>query len=385
MNISKRVQVSPSETVTINSLAMKKKQAGEKVFNLSAGEPLMPTPQVILDAAQCALDADKTTYQPVAGIPELRFAMSQWMNRTYGTNFTEAETIVTVGGKFGVYALLQALLEPGDEALMVAPYWVSYSAMTELASGKPIVMQTSEDDEWKITPEKILEHCTEKTRVIILNNASNPTGVLYTREELKNILDVTAEKNLVVISDEVYSGLVYDKEEYISCGSFVEHRDRVVIVQSMSKHFGMTGWRVGFLFGPEEIIKTVTTIQGQSTTGTSSISQWAALGAIEHADVVVPVIRGEMERRRNIFAREFERVFSCQLLVPKSSLYFFIPMKAFGVIETDSVAFCTRMLEERNVAMVPGTAFGLGGYVRCSFGVDEETIVGAIKQLAANM
>ncbi|NCS72364.1 MAG: pyridoxal phosphate-dependent aminotransferase [Candidatus Magasanikbacteria bacterium] len=381
MQFAHRMNIPPSATVAVNNLALKKKAAGERVFNLSAGEPFVPTHSAVLDAARCALDEDKTNYTPVAGIPELRQAAVQFMNRTYGTAYTFDQTVITCGGKFGLFALFQVLLNPGDEVLIPAPYWVSYPSMVQLAGGCPVIIDTEESIGWKITPEYISSHCTEQTKLLVLNNAANPTGVLYTKEELQALLAAAKSRGLFVVSDEVYSGLVYDGKEYMSCGAFAEFHDMVIVVQSVSKHFAMTGWRAGIVFGPEEIMKKIITLQGQSTTGTSSITQWASVAAFDHAEEICSFIRDTMQHRRDVFFDALFDVFGVRFEKPVSALYGFFPMSHFGVHNMDSVTFCTDVLDTVNVAMVPGSAFGKEGYVRCSFGLVESELHDAVAAL----
>jgi len=383
MHFSARTHISPSLTVAMNSLALEKRAAGERVYNLAAGEPMLDTPESIARAAHDAIDAGKTHYGPVAGIPALRDAAATWMNTTYGSHFSRAETIVTAGGKHGVNLLLDALLSPGDEALIVVPYWVSYLSQVEMAGATPVVIATTEADGWKVSPKDIEANITPHTKVLILNNGSNPAGVLYTREELQAILEVVARHDILLLSDEVYSGLVYDGEEYVSCASFAEHAERVIVVQSVSKHFAMTGWRVGFVFADEQIIRVLTTLQGQTTSGASSISQWAALAGIQAADEIVPMHKVEMQARRDVFCQAFTDAFGVSLAPAMSGLYQFFPIALFGSTETDSVVFCTRVLADANVAMVPGGAFGMEGYVRCSFGETTAELRASIDALRA--
>ncbi len=359
--------VQPSATLAINSLVQKKIVAGEIVYNFGIGEPIISTSQKIIEAAEFAMKNGKTLYPPVAGIFELREAASEWMNRLYGSNFQMSETVVTCGGKFGLFATLFALLSPGDEVLIGAPYWVSYPQIVNMFSGVPKIISTVENI-WKITPEEIEKNCSEKTKILILNNAGNPTGVLYTRDEIKNILSVAEKNNLLVISDEVYSGLTFDDNKFISCASFPEWKDRVVVIQSCSKHFAMTGWRVGFVLGPKEIIDRVTVVQGQSTTGTSSISQWAALAALENSESIMYEIKNEMQKRRDFFIEGCKKYLSVPLDFPKSGLYSFFSLDALGVSEQNDEKFCLETLEKGNIAFVPGSAFGVPGYIRASFG-----------------
>jgi len=380
---SSKVNIPPSATVTINSIAQQKKKSGERVYNLSAGEPIMNTAQYMKESVDAAMEAGKTLYPPVAGIDELRENATNWMNKLYKTNFiANKHTLVSCGGKFGIYLLLQALLNDGDEVIVISPYWVSYPPMVELFGGRPVIIQTEESDGWKVRPEQIAAAATEKTKLLIFNNGSNPTGVLYDEKELREILKVCKEKNIIVMSDEVYSGLTYDKP-YISCGSFWDHQDHVVIIQSCSKNFGMTGWRVGFVFAPESITKKLVTLQGQSITGTSIVSQWAAVGALAKAEIITSEINKEMKNRRDVFTNTFNELFpNANLKAPHSAFYSFIPLKAFGTYHDDDVKFCEKVLEEANVAMVPGSAFGKPGYVRTSFGAKPEELKDAVKQLA---
>lgn len=367
MDFSHLSRVAPSATVAINSLALQKKTAGERVYNLSAGEPIMPTPTVVLEAANLAMREGKTLYPPVAGIPELRRAAAEWMGRVYGAPYNDFETIVTCGGKFGLYAVFQALLNPMDVVLVVSPYWVSYPSMVALFGGVPKIVQTTEEQDWKIEVKDLEKAATPKTKILVLNNAANPTGVLYSRAELEDILAWAKQRDVMVVSDEVYSGLVYDGQEFVSCGSFLEYRENVIVIQSCSKHFAMTGWRVGFVFAPKKIIDVLSVIQSQSTTGTASVSQWAALAAVQNADVIIPNVRAEMQKRRDALVSALSKNFQ-NISVPVSGLYVFLSLKTLGINTDDSVGFCERLLREANIALVPGEAFGQDGYVRFSFG-----------------
>lgn len=381
MKLTSLTKISPSATVALNALAQEKKQKGEIVWNLTVGEPVLSTSSLIEVAAFNAMRAGKTLYPPVQGIPELRTAVTTWMNENYFSQFQKENCLVTCGGKHGLLMVLQSLLEQGDEALILAPYWVSYPSLVELCGAKPVIVDTQEKEKWKVSSQNISAACTSKTKLLILNNGSNPTGVLYTQEEVRQILQVAKEKNIVVISDEVYSGLTYDKNVFVSASSFEEYKDNVVIIQSCSKHFAMTGWRVGFVFAPKEIIDACTMFQSQSTTGTSSISQWAALAAFENAKSIQAEICTEMEHRRNNLIENFKKYFGVSLPAPSAGLYIFLPLSLFGTKE-NSEEFCRRVLEQANVVLVPGSAFGKEGYVRASFGGKVEEVEGALSQLS---
>ncbi len=380
MHFSRLTEVEPSATVAMNTRALYKKAQGIFVHNLSVGEPAIPPHQAVVTRAVQAIHEGKTQYTPVAGIPELRRAMTTWVNTTYQTQFSPEECVVTCGGKFGLFAVCQALVEPGVEALVVAPYWVSYTSIVELFGGTTVTASTSPETGFKLSLKLFKETITPRTKLIFLNNAGNPTGALYSREELAELLAFAKERGLIVISDEVYSGLTYDEREFVSCGSFPEYKDTVIIIQSASKHFAMTGWRVGFVLAPRDMVERVTLIQGQSTTGTSSVSQWAVLGALESASLVQSHVRSVMERRRNRFVAVFSELFS-PLTPPEAGLYAFVPLSSLGVQEKDDVAFCERVLEEGNIAIVPGSAFGYQGYVRFSFGGEETATEQALRAL----
>ncbi len=375
------LNIEASATVKMNGLAVEKRRSGTAVYNLSAGEAMVDTPLIVVDAATRAMKEGKTHYTPAAGISELRMAAANWMNEWYGSNFSADETLVSCGGKFDVFALLQAYVQPGDEVIIAAPYWVSYASLVRLFGGVSKIVETSVTDGWKMHPQQVEDACTKKTKILIFNNGSNPCGTLYTKDEVEKILHVAQEKNIFVISDEVYSGLVYDDHRYISAGLFPEYKKNISVVQSCSKNFGMTGWRVGFLFAPKEVIDIISMLQSQSTTGTSTISQWAALAAVENARTIIPVIKQEMQARRDVFVKLFKEYFGIAIEAPPAALYTFLPLNLFGK-ETNSEAFCLRLLEEANVASVPGSAFGQEGYVRFSFGETEEQISKGVEALA---
>ncbi len=384
-HINKQNIIESSATVAINSLAQKKISSGIKIFNLSVGEPKLPMHELLLEAAVEAMRKGKTLYPPVSGISELKRSASEWMKNSYDCSYKPENCLVVNGGKFGIYLLLQLALTKGNEVIIVSPYWVSYPAITRLFGGTPIIVETNEIENWKLTPDKLKKVCSSNSKVLILNNGSNPTGILYTKQELKEILDVAREYNLLVISDEVYSGLAYDNHPYISCGSFPEHQDNVIVIQSCSKNFAMTGWRVGFVFGNENIIKQLTSLVGQSTSGVTTISQWVAVAAIENEKIINPWVKQEMQKRRDLMASLLNNQFSVTVNPPPSSLYFFISLVKLGVKNMTSAEFCTRVLEKENTALVPGLAFGKEGYIRLSFGTDEDDLIQGIKNLARSI
>lgn len=375
------LKVPASETITINTLALQKKQAGEKVYNLSAGEPMIDTDSRIINATVKALKNNKTHYPPVAGISELRETVSKWMNKNYGAKFSTKETLVINGGKLGLFLLAQALLKKNDEVLIVSPYWVSYSTIVKIFGSSVKVIKTTPKSGWKISPKDIAESSSKKTKILILNNGNNPTGSLYSKNELEKILAIAKKKNIFVISDEVYSGLVYGKK-FISCASFKKYKDNVAIIQSCSKSFAMTGFRVGFVLAEEKIIKTLSGLTSQSTSGVPLFCQYGALEAFKNSASITGKINKEMKNRRDVFIKEFNKVFLQKITLPDSALYVFAPLSAMGWKGENSTEFCELAMKEANVAVVPGSAFGQESYVRFSFGENPKILKEGINALA---
>lgn len=316
------------------------------------------------------------------GIPELRHMGCEWMYRSYDCSFQNEQCLVVNGGKLGIYLLMQLLLQPNDEVIIPSPYWVSYPAMVSLFGGTPVSVETTEAEEWKLTPKALQKACTTKSKILILNNATNPTGALYTQSELIHLLQIAKKHNLLVISDEVYSELTYDGHHYVSCGSLPQFRERVIIIQSCSKNFSMTGWRVGFIFAPEIFIKPLSALVSQSTSGVTTLSQWAAVAALQEVNQVNIWVQQNMEKRRNCLLRALHDYLGLTITPPVSSLYVFLSLKDIGCKNQNSEEFCKQALDKANVAMVPGIAFGKEGYVRLSFGGNEDDLKSGIYALA---
>ncbi len=375
--LSKRSEVQESATMRLISQASLKQKLGEKIYNFAAGDPVLPNHPAIFEGVLRGYSSKLSPYPPVAGVEALRHRFSEWMNINYQTSYSEEETLITTGGKFALFALAELLLEEGDEALIVSPYWVSYPGIIELSSAKPVFISANKSG--KITPSDLEEAITPQTKVFILNNGSNPTGVLYTREELRALLEVAEKNNIFVISDEVYSHLVFSSTPYISCGSFKEF-PRVAVVQSFSKNFAMAGWRIGAVFTEMSLIKRLTTIQGQATSGASIISQWAALGALKEAPLVTSYVKEALRKRREAFFNTLQNLFSTLDKLPDSAIYSFLPVSFFKS-SLSSEQFCERALSKGNIVLVPGGAFGKEGYVRFSFSEEEERIIEGLHTL----
>ena len=374
-------KTSSSSTVAINTLALERKQRKEPVYNFAAGDPVILNHPAISKAAVVAAEARLSPYAPIMGLPELRLIAANWINSTYATQFGMENTLVTCGGKFALFAALQLMLEAKDEVLIPSPFWTSYPALVRLFHAEVKTIAATEKSDWKIDAESLKRALTPRSRVLILNNACNPTGALYSKEELEALLKVAAETDLSVISDEVYSGIVYDDKKFISCGAFPEHKERVLVVQSCSKNFGMTGWRVGFAFGPKDLIAEMGALQSQSTTGTSILSQWAAIGALKNAEEVMREMQNIMQKRRDLFIKTFNQLFACNIPKPASAIYAFIPLSAFGIQGNNCTQVAEAWIKDVGVACVPGSAFGMPGYIRFAFTESEEVLVEGLKAL----
>jgi aspartate/methionine/tyrosine aminotransferase len=358
----------PSRTVQIHGLAQKKRSLGEKIYNFSAGDPLIKVHPSITDRIKKELSSNEFPYPPLKGLAELREKAAAWM----GWNMENI--IVTPGGKFAIYAACTVLLEPQDEVLIAAPYWGSFPEIVKIAGGEPIIIPAK-----KITGKDLRLHASKKTKMLIFNNACNPTGTLYNREEIGDILQTAQSLGLTVISDEVYSELVYEGA-FVSAAEFNEYKENVITIQSGSKSFAMPGCRIGFLGAPAKIAETVSLLQSQSTTGTSLPSQWGALGALDNKESVTRYVRDAMKKRRDHFVRTFNRLFDDKIEAPASALYAFVPLSHFKT-SLNSVDFCEKLLDKYNILIVPGSVFGDGSAVRFSFAEEEKMIVDGLEAL----
>ncbi|MBS0604174.1 MAG: aminotransferase class I/II-fold pyridoxal phosphate-dependent enzyme [Verrucomicrobia bacterium] len=359
-----------SATVAINSMAAFKKEQGETVYNFAAGDPIVPSHPKVIEAVSAALASEMVLYAPVAGLSELREAAAEWMNEEYGCSYTKENTLVAAGGKFALYAAMQILLKEGDEVLIPAPYWVSYPQIARLFKAEAVILPTEAENEWKLTPATLKKHITARSKILILNNPGNPTGNLYSKEDLEAILKAAQEAGVFVISDEVYSGIVYDDKRFFSCGAL---SDQVLVVQSCSKNFAMTGWRIGFAFGPTSLIRSMAALQSQSTTGASIVSQWAAAAALKNHSEITNSVRSTMQQRRDLFVDTLNHLFECNLEKPAAGLYAFIPLSIFNKSMSSS-ELCTELMTKGNIACVPGISFGQEGYLRMAFSEKEEVL-----------
>ncbi len=367
----------PSATGSIGAKADELRSRHIRVYNFGVGDLSLPNHPAILEAAAGVLQEKYSPYPPVAGFSELRKKAAEWMNSRYGSQYVQAQTVVTAGGKFALFAALQVLLNDGEEVLIPVPSWVSYPEMVRLANAVPVLVPGSEASGWKITPQDLERRLTKKSRVLILSNACNPTGALYTKEEIRAIMAFAVDAKLTILSDEVYSELVFDDRPFVSCASFPEYFESTVIVESCSKNFAMGGWRVGFAFGPSAIISQMIALQSHTTTGTSHISQKAALGAINHAGEVSSYVRKIAKDRREFFFKTYNQMFQTSAIPSSSTIYF------FAKIGPDSIRLCEEILDRSHVVLIPGIAFGMEGYARFTFCRDEQEITDGLRALKA--
>ncbi|GCA92614.1 pyridoxal phosphate-dependent aminotransferase [Microcystis aeruginosa] len=373
MKLASRVnQVTPSLTLAIDSLAKEMKKNGEDVCSFSAGEPDFDTPTHIKAAAKKALDEGKTRYGPAAGEAGLRKAIAEKLLRDNQLAYNADNVIVTNGGKQSLYNLIMALIEAGDEVIIPAPYWLSYPEMVTLAGGTSVIVNTSLENHYKITPEQLEAAITPKTKLFVLNSPSNPTGIVYTPEEIAALANIVVEKDILVVSDEIYEKILYDGAIHRSIASFgPEIFQRSIISNGFAKAFSMTGWRVGYIAGPVEIVKAMTKIQSHSTSNVCTFAQYGAIAALESPqDCIEEMVKAFSERRQYILER-VRAIPGLNCPTPNGAFYVFIDISQTGLKSRD---FCQKLLETQKVAAIPGIAFGADDCIRLSYATDLKTI-----------
>jgi aspartate aminotransferase len=380
-------RIAASATMAISSRAKAMQTAGEDVIALAAGEPDFCTPQHIRDAAKAALDEGFTYYTPASGIPELRAAWADKVGRERGVTYAPDQVIVTAGGKQAVYNTVYALAGVGDEVIIPAPYWVSYTEQAKAVGATPVVIQTRSEEGFRLSAQALKDAITERSRLLILCSPSNPTGAVYSRGELEALAEVLVEHQLPVLSDEVYDALVYG-EPFVSIASLGrEIYDLSVIAGAVSKAYAMTGWRIGFAAGPRNVIAAAGRLQSHSTSGANSIAQRAALAAITGDQSSVEEMRQAFDERRQYMLGRLRAMEGITCPEPHGAFYTFPRVAAFygrtvdGEPVTDSLAFCTALLEHAKLALVPGVAFGNDAHVRLSYAASMQEISEAMDRL----
>lgn len=374
-------KIKESSTLRINTVANNKTKLGEKVYNFSVGEPIIDNCKIIVDNVYDVLKRSRAGYPPSIGVSELIDLSVEWFNVNFNSCYNTSETMITCGGKYAISLTLQAILDPNDEVIIISPYWVSYPEMIKIFNGIPKIYKTYEENNWQVNIDELKKSINKNTKAIIINNASNPTGHVFSENELKGILKLAYDNDIFVISDEVYSGLVYDDNKFISSGKFKEFKDKVIVIQSCSKNFGMTGWRVGMIFASREIIGCLGVLQSQSITNTSIVSQWAAMEALRHAETITEEIKNTIQKRRDIFISTFNELFPVKIKAPQSSLYIFVRISNLGVFNKKSDDLAMELIDKANIAITSGSGFGEDDYIRFSFGINEVDIVDGLNVL----
>lgn len=390
MNTSKRLgRVAPSPTLTISAKAKALKRQGRDIIAFGAGEPDFDTPEDIKDAARDALTAGKTKYSPPAGEVELREHIAGKFKSKWDLHYDIDQVLVSNGAKHSLYNLFSALLNDGDEVIVPSPYWVSYPAQVMIAGGNPVVVEGKADRSFCPTVEQLDAACTDRTRAIVLNSPSNPTGGVWTRKQLEDIADwLLTKPGVLAIYDGIYESLVYDGAEYVEFAALRPGlKDRVVCINGVSKSVAMTGWRIGWALGPKPLLKAMSKLQGQSTSGPNTIAQWAAIAAINIDPEIVESMRKSYDGRRLLACSMLEDIPHVKLRRPLGAFYAFPDLSAYiggrtktGVL-TDDLALAGYLLEQAGVALVPGSAFGAPGYARITYACSENDIQHGITRI----
>ncbi len=373
--------VHASSTMAIDSMYKNMKAQGIDVVGFGAGEPDFPTPDNIKEACIRALNENKTKYTAASGIIELKKAVCQRMKEDCGVDYQPSQVVIASGAKHIVYLTVRALVNPGDEVVIPAPYWVSYSEIVRMCGGIPVIAQTREEDEFKLTPQELDEAITDNTKCVLFNSPSNPTGMMYTREELRALADVCIARDVYIIADEIYYKLVYDGREFVSVAALGEDvKERTILINGVSKSYAMTGWRIGYSLAPEHITKVMSNYVSHSTAAPSTLSQWAAVEALTGPQDTVETMRQAFEARRNYMVDRVNSMELVSCLKPEGAFYIMMNIrKVFGkkcgdVVIDSCDTFASQLLEKGLVAVVPGSGFDAPDYVRWSYATSLENI-----------
>jgi aspartate aminotransferase len=381
-------QIQPSATLAAGAKARQLRAQGMKVFDFSLGQPDFPTPEHICQAALKAMHQGHTGYTPANGIPELRAAVANFYQTTYGMSYTPDQVVISNGAKYSICNVLAALVGPGDEVIIPSPYWVSYSDMVEMTGAKYVLVHTSQASAFKMSPAQLKAAITPRSRLLMLNSPCNPTGTVYAREELEALADVVLDAKLSVLSDEIYERLIYGNAR-ATCFTTLrpELKDCTITVSGASKTYSMTGWRMGWSCGPAHVIKAIGDIQSQQTGCPCSVSQYAALAALEGDQACVEKMRREFEARRDLVCRRLQKIKGIRCSIPDGAFYAFFDVSGNvgrtlgGKLVADSASFCQLALEQAHVNLVPGSAFGLEGLVRLSYAASLDQLNGGLDAL----
>ena len=381
------LRIQESATMAISSRAKAMKLAGEDVVAMAAGEPDFDTPEHIVAAAREALDSGFTRYTAASGIAELREAWAQQIGQQRGITYDPNQIIVTAGGKQAVFNIVYALVDAGDEVIIPSPYWVSYPEQVHAVGAVPVIIETEAEQDFKINPQVLRDAITERTRLLILNSPSNPTGSVYLRDELAALAEVLVEKQVPVLSDEVYDALTYGVEFSSIASTGEDMCNLTMVVGAVSKTYAMTGWRIGYAAGPADVIAAAGRLQSHSTSNANSVAQKAALAAVTGDQSSVEVMRQEFDRRRKTMIQRLQSMPGISCPVPHGAFYAFPRIASTygrqynGQVVDGSLAFCRLLLEHEKVAAVPGIAFGDDAHMRLSYATSMAEIEEALNRL----
>ncbi|WP_248893992.1 pyridoxal phosphate-dependent aminotransferase [Bacillus methanolicus] len=385
MKLAQRVKaLTPSSTLAITAKAKELRAQGHDIIGLGAGEPDFNTPQYIIDAAVKSMNEGHTKYTPSAGLPALRKAIAEKIKRDQGIDYDPSEIIVTVGGKHALYSLFQVILDEGDEVIIPTPYWVSYPEQVKLAGGVPVFVEGSEENEFKITPSQLEQAISNRTKAVVINSPSNPTGMVYTEDELLELGKVCVKHNILIISDEIYEKLVYGKNKHISIAQLsTELKEQTIMINGLAKSHSMTGWRIGFAAGNKEIITAMTNLASHSTSNPTTTAQYGAIAAYSGSDESVEEMRKAFEERLNAIYDKLIEIPGFTCIKPQGAFYLFPNVKKAveltGYENTDE--FAKALLEEAKVAVIPGSGFGAPDNIRLSYATSLELLEQAVERM----
>lgn len=387
MNLSEKIQrLEPSVTLAAAAKAKALKAQGRDILSLTVGEPDFATPENIQEAAIKAIKNGKASYYtPSAGIPELRQAVVAYLKQNYGVDYAPSQTIVTDGAKFAIYALFQTILDPADEVIIPVPYWVSYGEQVKLAEGKPVFVKGKERNGFKVTVSQLEQVRTAKTKAIIINSPSNPTGMIYEKNELQAIGEWAVKNDILIVADDIYGRLVYNGNEFTPIATISEAiRQQTIIINGVSKTYAMTGWRIGYAVGNQEIINGMITIASQSTSNPTAVSQYAAVEALTGTQDTVEEMRSAFEERLNIIYPLVSNLPGVTINKPQGAFYLFPNVKqTMAICGYENVTrWVEDLLEETGVALVTGEGFGAPENVRMSYAADLGTLEEAVRRIA---
>lgn len=389
MKLSKKaMNINTSITLAITAKAKALKESGIDVVSFGAGEPDFNTPENIINAAIKAMKEGKTKYTPTSGVLELRKAICNKFKSDNGLEYNPDQIVVSTGAKQSLANAFMAILNPGDEVIVPVPYWVSYPELIELADGKAVYVQTGEECNYKYTIDALENIVTDKTKAILLNSPNNPTGTIYSKDELTDIAKFAKKYDLIIVSDEIYEKLIYDKKKHVSIASISEDAfNRTVVINGLSKSYAMTGWRIGYAAAPVEITKLMVSIQSHMTSNTNSITQYAAIEALTATQDNIKSMIIEFENRRNFMVEKINSMGGLKIIKPNGAFYVMINIENFfnkelnGKVIKNSLEFSEILLDEEKVAVIPGAAFGLDNYIRVSYATSMELIDKGLNRL----